>query len=36
MVDRITAVATDDDRRWLREAAGIDDRWPVAAEPLRR
>jgi mannitol 2-dehydrogenase len=36
MVDRITPVTADGDRRWLREAVGIDDRWPVVAEPFRQ
>jgi mannitol 2-dehydrogenase len=34
MVDRITPVTSDDDRSWLRDSAGIDDRWPVVAEPF--
>lgn len=34
MVDRITPVTTDDDRAWLAEAHGIDDRWPVVTEPF--
>ncbi|MEM9564810.1 MAG: mannitol dehydrogenase family protein [Actinomycetota bacterium] len=34
MVDRITPATTDDDRRWLAGAAGIDDRWPVFTEPF--
>jgi mannitol 2-dehydrogenase len=34
MVDRITPVTSDADRAWLRESAGIDDRWPVVAEPF--
>ncbi|WP_100497558.1 mannitol dehydrogenase family protein [Geodermatophilus chilensis] len=33
MVDRITPVTTDDDRRRLAEETGIADRWPVVAEP---
>ncbi|SES86061.1 mannitol dehydrogenase family protein [Geodermatophilus poikilotrophus] len=33
MVDRITPVTTDDDRRRLADEAGIADRWPVVAEP---
>jgi mannitol 2-dehydrogenase len=36
MVDRITPVTADADRAWLREATGIDDRWPVVAEPFRQ
>ncbi len=36
MVDRITPQTGDDDRRWLREAVGLDDRWPVVAEPFRQ
>src|SRR5919197_4323963 len=36
MVDRITPVTADADREWLREATGIDDRWPVVAEPFRQ
>jgi mannitol 2-dehydrogenase len=34
MVDRITPVTSDADRGWLRDSAGIDDRWPVVAEPF--
>jgi mannitol 2-dehydrogenase len=34
MVDRITPVTSDDDRNWLRDSAGIEDRWPVVAEPF--
>jgi mannitol 2-dehydrogenase len=34
MVDRITPVTTDDDRRQVRERFGIDDRWPVMCEPF--
>ncbi len=34
MVDRITPATTGDDRRWLADAAGIDDRWPVITEPF--
>lgn len=34
MVDRITPVTTDDDRRKLAEDYGIDDRWPVVCEPF--
>ena len=34
MVDRITPVTSDADREWLRESAGIEDRWPVVAEPF--
>jgi mannitol 2-dehydrogenase len=36
MVDRITPATSDDDRRWLRDSAGIIDRWPVVAEPFRQ
>jgi mannitol 2-dehydrogenase len=36
MVDRITPVTADADREWLRDTAGIDDRWPVVAEPFRQ
>jgi mannitol 2-dehydrogenase len=36
MVDRITPVTADADREWLRDSAGIDDRWPVVAEPFRQ
>jgi mannitol 2-dehydrogenase len=36
MVDRITPVTADADREWLRETTGIDDRWPVVAEPFRQ
>src|SRR5207244_4409684 len=36
MVDRITPQTSDDDRTWLREAIGIDDGWPVVAEPFRQ
>jgi mannitol 2-dehydrogenase len=36
MVDRITPATTDADRAWLREAHGIDDRWPVVAESFRQ
>jgi mannitol 2-dehydrogenase len=36
MVDRITPVTAPGDRDWLRESAGIDDRWPVVAEPFRQ
>jgi len=32
MVDRITPVTTDDDRRWVREQFGVDDAWPVVGE----
>jgi mannitol 2-dehydrogenase len=34
MVDRITPVTTDDDRRALAERFGIVDRWPVVCEPF--
>ena len=36
MVDRITPVTADADREWLRETVGVDDRWPVVAEPFRQ
>jgi mannitol 2-dehydrogenase len=36
MVDRITPVTSDADRAWLRDSAGIEDRWPVVAEPFRQ
>jgi mannitol 2-dehydrogenase len=36
VVDRITPVTADADRDWLRDSAGIDDRWPVVAEPYRQ
>jgi mannitol 2-dehydrogenase len=36
MVDRITPQTKDDDRAWLRDAAGIDDGWPVVCEPFRQ
>lgn len=36
MVDRITPVTADDDRRWLADRHGIADRWPVVAEPFRQ
>jgi mannitol 2-dehydrogenase len=36
MVDRITPVTADADRAWLRETTGIEDRWPVVAEPFRQ
>lgn len=34
MVDRITPVTTDADREAVRERYGIDDAWPVVAEPF--
>jgi mannitol 2-dehydrogenase len=34
MVDRITPVTTDEDRKEVRERFGIDDRWPVVCEPF--
>ena len=34
MVDRITPVTSDDDRTEVRESLGIDDKWPVVAEPF--
>jgi mannitol 2-dehydrogenase len=36
MVDRITPATADADRDWLRDSAGVDDRWPVVAEPFRQ
>lgn len=36
MVDRITPQTTDADRAWLRDSHGIDDAWPVVAEPFRQ
>jgi mannitol 2-dehydrogenase len=36
MVDRITPVTADADREWLLGSAGIEDRWPVVAEPFRQ
>jgi mannitol 2-dehydrogenase len=36
MVDRITPATADADRAWLLESSGIDDRWPVVAEPFRQ
>jgi mannitol 2-dehydrogenase len=36
MVDRITPVTAEADRRWLRDNTGIDDRWPVVCEPFRQ
>jgi mannitol 2-dehydrogenase len=36
MVDRITPQTTDDDRAWLRDQIGVDDGWPVVAEPFRQ
>jgi mannitol 2-dehydrogenase len=36
MVDRITPVTAAEDRAWLVESTGIDDRWPVVAEPFRQ
>jgi mannitol 2-dehydrogenase len=36
MVDRITPVTADADRDWLLESRGIEDRWPVVAEPFRQ
>lgn len=34
MVDRITPVTSDEDRRLLAERYGIEDRWPVICEPF--
>jgi mannitol 2-dehydrogenase len=36
MVDRITPMTSDADRAWLRDVHGIDDGWPVVAEPFRQ
>jgi mannitol 2-dehydrogenase len=36
MVDRITPMTSETDRAWLRDGAGIDDSWPVVAEPFRQ
>jgi mannitol 2-dehydrogenase len=36
MVDRITPQTTDADRAWLREEIGLEDGWPVVAEPFRQ
>jgi mannitol 2-dehydrogenase len=36
MVDRITPVTADADRAWLVSSTGIDDHWPVVAEPFRQ
>jgi mannitol 2-dehydrogenase len=36
MVDRITPQTTDADRAWLRDEVGIEDGWPVVAEPFRQ
>ena len=34
MVDRITPVTSDEDRRQLAQLYGVDDRWPVVCEPF--
>ncbi|WP_368497472.1 mannitol dehydrogenase family protein [Herbiconiux sp. A18JL235] len=34
MVDRITPITTDGDRELVREVFGVDDAWPVMAEPF--
>jgi mannitol 2-dehydrogenase len=36
MVDRITPVTAQSDRDWLETTLGIQDRWPVVAEPFRQ
>jgi mannitol 2-dehydrogenase len=36
MVDRITPQTADADRAWLAQEIGIDDAWPVVAEPFRQ
>jgi mannitol 2-dehydrogenase len=34
MVDRITPATTSADRRWVADEFGVDDAWPVLAEPF--
>jgi mannitol 2-dehydrogenase len=36
MVDRITPATAETDKGWLRDHKGIDDHWPVVAEPFRQ
>jgi mannitol 2-dehydrogenase len=36
MVDRITPATSPEDRDWLRDSVGIDDRWPVVSESFRQ
>jgi len=36
MVDRITPTTTPEERDAVTEALGVDDRWPVVAEPFRQ
>lgn len=36
MVDRITPATAEADKEWLRTNVGIDDHWPVVAEPFRQ
>jgi mannitol 2-dehydrogenase len=36
MVDRITPVTAPADLQWLHDTHGIEDRWPVVAEPFRQ
>jgi mannitol 2-dehydrogenase len=36
MVDRITPVTATADREWLLDTLGVEDRWPVVAEPFRQ
>jgi mannitol 2-dehydrogenase len=36
MVDRITPVTTDDDRRHLEATYGVQDQWPVVCEPFEQ
>ena len=36
MVDRITPATSDTDRAWLLDEYGVEDRWPVVAEPFRQ
>jgi mannitol 2-dehydrogenase len=36
MVDRITPATAETDKAWLRDHKGVDDHWPVVAEPFRQ
>lgn len=36
MVDRITPITTDDQRRWLESEHGMTDRWPIFCERFRQ
>ncbi len=36
MVDRITPQTAETDRAWLSQVVGLDDAWPVVAEPFRQ